>query len=102
MVPSLDNIEEADYDYLILSNCSEKDRKKKEKEFPRGVKGNKKACDVKWLKQVMVSLLSFIEIGIKLTINRFHRLAHHLGCIRMSLESFFLPLYQILSILSIS
>lgn len=50
---TLEGVKDNTYDILIVSNGVEKAGKKKE--LPKGVKGNPKVCDVKWLKQVIVS-----------------------------------------------
>lgn len=59
-ISTLEGVKDDTYDILIL-NSAEKDRRKKD--LPKGVSGNKKACDVLWLKQCMVSRLLCFEMG---------------------------------------
>lgn len=47
------DIDQSQYDILLVCN-GDKDTKKL---LPMGMVGNKKACDMQWLKQCMVSQL---------------------------------------------
>lgn len=52
IVSTLDDLDNSSYDRLLIKTCESKSKKKS---LPDEIRGNRKASDIQWLKQCLVS-----------------------------------------------